>query len=168
MPERHIYECDLSQYTAAQSLSIPEGLSLRNPEPEDHQRLAALMLDSYSGTIDDDGGIMEDAVTEVANYLRGEYGTPLLHASQIALTPDGIGAASVLITRWGRANLPLIAFVMTHPDWQRKGLAGLLLHLSLTVLKEAGESAARAVVTDGNVPSERLFAGAGFKRIGTI
>lgn len=167
MPERHIYECDLLQYTAAH-FPLSEGLILRNPAPEDHKLLAALMLDSYSGTIDDDGGIMEDAVTEVANYLRGEYGTPLLDASHLALTPEGIGAASVLITRWGRANLPLVAFVMTHPDWQKKGLAGLLLHRSLTLLKEAEESATRAVVTDGNIPSERLFAGAGFKRIGTI
>lgn len=167
MPERHIYECDLSQYNA-QSPPLHKELSLRNPEPEDRQLLAALMLDSYSGTIDDDGGIMEDAVTEVDNYLRGEYGTPLLHTSQLALTPEGTGVASVLITRWGRANLPLVAFVMTHPVWQRKGVGGLLLHRSLTALKEAGESAARAVITDGNVPSERLFAGAAFKKIGTI
>lgn len=167
MPERHIYERDLST-VVADSLPAPDALAFRTPAPDDHRLLAALMLDAYSGTIDDDGGIMEDAMTEVRNYFAGEYGAPLPEASLLAAAPDGSGAAAVLITRWGRANLPLVAFVMTHPTRQGEGLGSLLLRRSLVALKEAGEPAVRAVITDGNVPSERLFAGAGFRRLGTI
>ena len=167
MPERHIYEHDLSA-VASDSPSAPDDLTVRTPGPDDHTLLAALMLDAYSGTIDDDGGIMEDAMTEVRNYFAGEYGAPLLHASRLAVAPDGRGAAAVLITRWGRTPLPLVAFVMTDPTRQKKGAAGFLLHQALVALKGAGESAVRAVITDGNVPSERLFVSAGFRRLGKI
>lgn len=167
MPARHIYERDSATYTPTAGTPVPEEIVVRLPTSEDRTLLAELMLAAYSGTIDDDGGIMEDAIAEVENYLNGEYGTPLLEASQLALTSRGEGAAAILISRWGGEELPLITFAMTAPAMQGKGLGRLLLHRSLAALREAGETAVRAVVTEGNTASERLFVGIGFQKIGT-
>ncbi len=120
------------------------------------------MLNAYAGTIDDGNGLMEEAVTEVEHYLKGEYGKPLLDLSCICLNESGNAVSAVLVTRWGKSGLPLIAFVMTDPAMKGRGLARYLLTDVLKRMNDAGEPTVRAVVTDGNVPSERLFSTLGF------
>ena len=161
MLNRFFYQLNLEEYrspsTASSLQVLPSNLIVRSPEPDDIHALATLMLAAYSGTIDDDGGILEDAIAEVQNYLQGEYGTPLLLPSRVAVDSSGQAIAAVLITRWGELNLPLIAFVMTTPLWQGKKLAQLLMRQSITALKEANEQEVQAVITARNIRSERLF-----------
>ena len=164
MPNRFFYQLNLEQYSPNPRPVLPGDITIRSIQHEDSEKLAHLMLAAYSGTIDDDGGVLEDARAEVENYVRGEYGSPLLAASRIALDNTQQALAAALLTRWGEPEAPLVAFVMTNPSQQGKGLALGLLHESLTELKSTNESTVRAVITDGNLASERLFASLGFKK----
>lgn len=165
MPQRHWYVFDFTTHEPDPPSAPSDELTILSPDEDDRLGLAGLMLDAYAGTIDDDGGVIEDAVVEMDNYLRGEYGVPLLDVSRIALDADGGYASAILITRWGRQDLPLVAFAMTAPAWQGKGIGLLLLQHSLAALAASGERAIRAVITEGNFPSERLFAKGGFRKV---
>lgn len=167
MPNRFFYQLALENFTPSRTQQAPASPAIRKPGPDDLHALATLMLAAYSGTIDDDGGILEDAVNEVRNWLGGEYGDPLPSASRIALDSDGDALSAVLVTRWGDEDLPLITFVMTAPSSQKSGLARSLMERTLASLKEDGESHVQALVTEGNVSSERLFRSLGFTRVRT-
>jgi L-amino acid N-acyltransferase YncA len=54
---------------------------------------------------------------------------------------------------------------MTAPDWKSRGLATELLEQSLASLAETGPTELRAVITEGNLPSEAVFRRAGFRRV---
>ena len=167
MPLRHVHALNLPD-SELRVPSVPEDLVVRSPRVGDREALASLMLDAYAGTIDDENGLMEEARTEVENYLKGEYGDPLLAFSRICLDSSGNIISAVLNTRWGRAELPLVAFVMTAPEQKGYGIASMLMRESLTAMKEAGENEVHAVITDGNVPSEKLFTALGFRVIETL
>jgi L-amino acid N-acyltransferase YncA len=55
--------------------------------------------------------------------------------------------------------------VLTHPDWKGQRMAERLLRPSLASLAGAGASEVRAVITEGNLASERLFTRLGFTRL---
>lgn len=169
MLQRHWYILDLTDDNQSTKDETSEAgtfdYTISRPTPDDAETLADLMLQAYAGTIDDDGGIMEDARSEVAHYFSGEYGDPITDSCRLARDTDGNGACATLITRWGEQELPLVAFVMTHPDHQGRGLARNLLERSIRSLREAGETRLRAVITDGNTASERLFRSLGFEKV---
>jgi hypothetical protein len=130
----------------------------------DADALARLMLDAYRGTPDDEGETLDGARAEVARFLAGDYGTPLLGESWLIGRGDGAMAAS-LACLWERRSAPLIAFVMTGADAKRGGLGRAVLARSLASLRAAGHRQAYAVITRGNVASERLFDSCGFSRL---
>lgn len=169
MPTRSLYALTFSKLPAERTgIDIPEPLTMREVDAGDRDRLARLLLDSYAGTIDDENGTMEEAGVEIDNFLKGEYGEPLLDASVVAADAGGVPRSGVLITRWGRQGYPLVAFVMTEPAFQGKGIARALLSESLRRMKENGEEEARAAITVGNTASEKLFERVGFLRIETF
>lgn len=136
----------------------------RNPRLEDKQILAELMLASYDGTIDYDGETIEDALKEVESYYAGSSAKPWLRYSWLAFLEDEL-AGACLVDFWKQRNAPLIAYVMTAPDWKGKRLATAALFRSLKNLAEKDYPEVRAVITEGNEPSERLFTRMGFKRL---
>jgi GNAT superfamily N-acetyltransferase len=135
----------------------------RTPRETDLEGLAALMLDAYRGTIDDEGGTLDLARDEVAKVLRGEYGAFMPEASDVACVGDEIVAAT-LVTRW--RDEPLVAFSMTAATWKRRGLARASLVRALHRLRASGEARVRLVVTAGNEPAERLYLSLGWERVG--
>ncbi|MBL9150795.1 MAG: GNAT family N-acetyltransferase [Phycisphaerae bacterium] len=135
----------------------------RTPRESDLEGLAALMLDAYRGTIDDEGGTLDLARAEVANVGRGDYGAYMPEASDVAVVGDEIVAATI-VTRW--RDEPLIAFSMTAATWKRRGLARASLVRALHRLRDLGESRVRLVVTAGNEPAERLYVSLGWERVG--
>ncbi len=68
MATRHEYWLHLDQYQPP-AIQTAHGLTLRQPTLADDAALAALMLDAYRGTIDDDGETLEDASTEIQHLL---------------------------------------------------------------------------------------------------
>jgi ribosomal protein S18 acetylase RimI-like enzyme len=135
-------------------------LPVREPRPDDIERLAALMLDAYRGTIDFDGDeTLSVARDEVASYLAGKSGTPLLEHSHVALAGERIVSA-VLVSDF--EGTPLIAYLFTAADQKGRGLGDTLTRMAMCSLAAAGRDRVHLWVTAGNVPAERIYERLGF------
>ena len=109
-------------------------------------------------------GIAE-AVAEVEGYFSRAAKYPAI--SRHSLVPgfrDSI-ACACLLEFWERRSVPLVGFVMCRSAKKRQGLATFALHQTIGRLKRAGYSELRTIITEGNSPSEALFARAGFHRV---
>ena len=165
MTERYEYVLNLPAAAPSAEPGAGPGLVMAPVEPAACEPLAALMLAAYRGTIDDEGATLDDARAEIAAYLAGERGgTPDLAASRLVWAGDLLVGAC-LAGDWTARGCPLITYVMTNPAWKNRGLARLALVAALHALAATGARQARAVITAGNIPSERLFLGLGFQRV---
>jgi len=136
----------------------------RNPSAADKQILAGLMLASYRGTIDYDGETIEDALKEVESYYSGPSNQCWLQYSWLMFLDNEL-AGACLVDFWHERNVPLIAYIMTAPRWRGKHLATAALLCSLQKLADKNHTEVRAVITEGNVPSEKIFTRIGFQRL---
>jgi RimJ/RimL family protein N-acetyltransferase len=160
MRQRHVYVGTLGVVEPVVA-EAPSGVVLRSPSREDRGGLARLMLDAYRGTIDYEGEEIEEANLEVERHLDG---APLLEDSTLALAPSGDLLSACLLRDWPKRQSVLVAYVMTVPSTTQRGLATLCLTRSLGLLAARGIPRVHCVITEGNVPSERLFAKFGFVR----
>lgn len=134
----------------------------RNPSIADQHILAELMLDSYRGTIDDDGETIDDAIREVDSYFSHQD-SGWFDYSWLAFIENDLVCAS-LVGFWKDRNSPIIAYVMTNQQWKGKRLATIGVSRSLQSLAENNYTKVYAVITEGNFPSEQVFTRMGFKR----
>jgi GNAT superfamily N-acetyltransferase len=125
------FEMVLRLAEAPRPTPLPFPWAIRAVREDDGGSLSHLMLESYRGTIDDEGETLGDAREEIRRMFAGEYGTFVPEASVVAEDGSRLGSAS-LVTLWEGG--PLLAFTMTHPDAKRRGLGVAL-----------GEPLARAV-----------------------
>jgi RimJ/RimL family protein N-acetyltransferase len=124
------------------------------------------MFDSYQGTIDYDGETLQQARQEAESYFIRKDSRPLPDLSLLAFS--GLRLASAcLISKWDKRDEPLVSYLMTASAFKGQGLAGGLLSWSLSLAAASGYAGLRAVVTEGNVPSERVMAARGFTRAET-
>lgn len=82
-----------------------------------------------------------------------------------ALDPDGRPAASVLGV--AVCGLAMFTNVVTSPDHRRQGYARAAMGAALNAMADAGATRAAIHVSMGNVAAESLYAGFGFRQIGT-
>lgn len=158
-PVRHRYRINFEDRPA---VPLPESrLQLRRAVRDDRDALAELMLDAYLGTIDYEGEGIDEALAEVDSYLADE---PMLDSSWVA--GEGATLASAILVSPYDENQPIVGYVMTRAAAKGQGLAGILLERSISDLSRQGWSRLDAFITDGNVPSERLFLRAGATRVG--
>jgi RimJ/RimL family protein N-acetyltransferase len=150
------YEIDLP---ASTSTAPSPDLAVRTVFPTDLDGLAGLMLDAYRGTIDFEDETYEDAVSEVRSFLDGD---PLLAHSYLALDGDEFASAVLVSVYEGE---PTIGYVMTRPSYKNQRLARHLVRLAMASLGDEGHTRVALYITEGNTPSERLFAGVGARRI---
>lgn len=165
MNRRHEYSLDLSDFEHCYPSTPAAHLQLRMALSTDAIALVELMIEAYRGTIDYDDETLEDAVAEVHTYLAGERGAqPLLTHSCLAFDgPRLVG--SCLTGEWNERRLPLIAYVMTHARYKNRGVGKQVLWVVLQSLYEQGYHEVRAVITEGNTPSEQLFGRPGFRKV---
>jgi GNAT superfamily N-acetyltransferase len=163
MPIRHVYTLALPAEPATLRTQHPTGGVLRHPEPAETELLAELMLDAYHNTIDDAGETTDDALVEIEGYFAGKSGKPMLDCSWV-YESSGALLSACLVTR--HEDAPLIAYLVTRAPWKGRGLASYLLRQSLLSLQDQHCTLVRAVVTEGNAPSEQMLLGFGFKRAG--
>ncbi|MFO0830978.1 MAG: GNAT family N-acetyltransferase [Phycisphaerales bacterium] len=135
-------------------------VGLRRLDAGDAEKLARLMLDAYAGTVDDAGNeTIETAREEVGRLLRGEFGALDAPAS-VVVERDGLLASATLVTR--ERGEPFVAFSMTAPAWQRRGLARAGLVHVMRTLAMRGEQRLHLVVTAANTPAVSLYRSLGF------
>ncbi|MDX2146646.1 MAG: GNAT family N-acetyltransferase [Planctomycetota bacterium] len=143
-------------------VSLPEASAdpgSREVTLPDAEALATLMLEAYRGTVDDAGEGPDEAAAEVRRLLSGGYGPFNFMASEVVEREGQIVAATLVTEHEG---LPLVAFSLTLPAWQRRGLARAGLIRTMHRLHESGAKRVQLAVTLGNTPAEQLYASLGF------
>ncbi len=125
----------------------------------DREVLAALMLDAYRGTIDDEGEDTDDALVAVDRYMGG-----LLPDHSFVVTEDGRVVAMAFVTVFNGVHY--VNPIVVASDRKRTGVGRDALRLILGSLLAAGVTEVGATITDGNTASEGLFLGIGFVRRG--
>lgn len=133
--------------------------SIRPLVRSDRCALAELMLAAYVGTTDYEGETLTEAFAEIDDWLGG---TPLVGDSFGACV-GGRLVSAVLLMSVGDA--PLIAFVITDPEYKRVGLGRAVVEAAIMSLNGAGHEHVVLWITKGNTPSERLFESAGAIRV---
>ncbi len=130
------------------------------------------MLDSYRGSVDDNGETLDDARRDVTKLIAGDFGAMDWGASIVVEAGDILSSARI-VTRDRVAPPPLapgeafLAFSMTAPAWKRQGLARSGLSHVIELLRSRGEPRLHLVVTRTNTPAVMLYRSLGFE-IGPI
>lgn len=164
MPPRHEYRLRLADAVPDAEVPGEPGGIARHPATADCDALAALMLDAYLHTIDYDGETLADARDAIQSYFT-DAELPALPECSWLYEVEGRLASACLVAEWPPRGCPLIAYVLTGAAWKGRALGRHVVQLSLASLRAAGYAEARAVITEGNLPSERLFARLGFVRL---
>lgn len=170
MPIRHQVRLDLTGAAGpavghSVGPALPADAVLRSVETRDLQALAELMLDAYRGTIDDEGETLVEALDVVRDLLAGDAANqPLLQQSVVLQEGPAIDCAC-LVGLWSKPALPLVFYIVCRAARKNQGLAALVLRESIARLRREGHRELRAFITEGNRPSEALFARAGFDRV---
>jgi ribosomal protein S18 acetylase RimI-like enzyme len=142
------------------SVSSP-AVSLETVHPSEVHReaLAALMLDAYRGTIDDEGEDLDDAQDVIDQYLAS-----VLRPHSFVVIDNDVPVAFAFALVVG--DMHYIDPVVVASARKRHGVGSAVVRVCLRSLSDAGVAEVGATITDGNTASERLFAALGFTRHG--
>ena len=163
--QRNEYVCQWRHARPGGLVSLPESMQVCALATVPPVALAQLMLDAYRGTVDDAGETLADALHEVHGFWAGTAGvTPWAEVCTGVMADDALVAACV-VGEWQSRQVLLIAYVLTHPAWQRRGLASALVGRALQHLWQHQRWPVYAVITAGNLPSERMMMRVGFERL---
>ncbi|MEM9564283.1 MAG: GNAT family N-acetyltransferase [Actinomycetota bacterium] len=154
-----------SEYRLDQLDDLPaaptlDRLTLRPPVDDDRSQLAGLLLDAYRGTIDDEGEDGDDALAAI-----DEYRERIQRDWSVVAEDAGRPVAMCFVVEVD--GIRYVDPIAVAPSHKRRGLGGDLVLTVLHRLHEAGTERVGAVITDGNTPSQRLFTGLGFVRVGS-
>jgi GNAT superfamily N-acetyltransferase len=139
---------------------IAPPLPIRVLTEDDIPSLAELLVAAYAGTVDDLGQTPAEALAELRDHTTGELIGPVLwDCSFVAL--DGETPAATVIT-CKEKGVPLLPYIYTHPDWQRRGLASALIQYAMNALLDRGYKQVRLRVALANLSARRLYEHFGF------
>jgi GNAT superfamily N-acetyltransferase len=127
---------------------------------DDGPALGRLAFVAYRGSVDDHGDTEAQYVEDLTATLAGRYGRLLVPASTVVEDGDLGLSAGVIFTWWDA--LPLLAFCLTDPRRQGRGLATGLITQAARDLAAEGHDRMHLVVTDGN-PARALYERLGFR-----
>ncbi len=113
------------------------------------------MLDAYAGTIDYEGESIAEARAEVDDWMNGP--AMLEHSFVVDVDDRLVSAVLLMIVD----DEPFIAIVMTHPEHKAMGLGRAVTDRALAGLADQGHKRVVFYITEGNTPSERMFASLG-------
>lgn len=134
--------------------------SIRNLHPQDGHSLGELIYAAYRETVDDEGQSLVDSIIEADETLSGKYGNVIWDASFVTIH-DASAVSATVVTDYVKTG-PLLAFALTRPEHQNRGLARYLVKLTLSALDKLGVPQLRLVVTEQNHPALSLYRKLGF------
>jgi ribosomal protein S18 acetylase RimI-like enzyme len=140
--------------------STPQPLRTIHPDDQQRDALAVLMLDAYRDTIDDEGETLDDACNAIDHSLTFIVRS---HSYVMVDGADLVAFAFVVVVN-GVHYIDPVVVASAH---KRLGLGDAVVRRCIGSLAGAGASEIGATITDGNVASERLFTGLGFRRYGS-
>lgn len=138
---------------------LPEDSRIRRISTEDVEPLAKLLLESYRGTVDEEESNIDEALAEVQKTFDGDYGRFVPEASFLLEDKGRFASASLITIFQGE---PLLAFSLTHPDFQRRGFAARLIGFSAEAVRKSGRDSLFLFVTKANLPAVSLYRKLGF------
>ena len=137
----------------------PGPVASRAVRAGDGTALGVLAYAAYRGSVDDNGEHEAWHVADLTSALADEYGRLMTPVSKAVPAGDELIAAAVF-TWWD--DLPLLAFCLTHPDHQGRGLATRLVTHAARELAAEGHEAMHLAVTETN-PARTLYERLGFR-----
>ena len=140
---------------------LDSALVLRPLGDWDSRAVGRLMWAAYRGTIDDEYTDEADALADAEAALGGRWGPVIWEASVTAACANRLVAAAINVRDDSHGMMPLLAFALTEPAWQGRGIGHCLIRESLTRLDALGESELHLAVTRGS-PAQRLYERIGF------
>jgi GNAT superfamily N-acetyltransferase len=142
--------------------TLAQGVEMRTLERRDETELARLMWLAFQDRVDDGYDNPAAAAAEAAGTLTGKWGPVIWEASVIAEADGRAIAAAVVVQDEAHAQLPLLAFAMTEPNWQHRGIGRRLIEDAVGRLAAIGVDALHLAVTRGN-PARCLYERLGFQ-----
>ena len=141
---------------------LPAPVSVRGLGRADGSALGRLMWRAFQGGPDDEYGSAEDADADAAGALAGRWGPVVWQASLAAGLGSVVVSAVVVVLDDAHEDRPLLAFALTDPAWQRRGIGRWLIGESVRRLDEIGVKELHLAVTRGN-PAFTLYQRLGFE-----
>ncbi len=154
MVERRRFE-----YRRTLVADVPSGGAFAAPSAFACSALAAVLLDAYRGTIDDEGETLEDAVEFVDDALDRAL-------DGVSFVAESAGAPIAFCIVTLVHDVHYIDPIVVAPTWKQQRIGTALVGTSLAELARSGVGEVGAVITEGNVASESLFASLGFELVG--
>ncbi len=140
--------------------SMSRALDLGQPDESQRDALAALMLDAYRYTIDDEGEDLADALAAVDQYFAS-----IVRPHSFVVFDGAVPVAFSFVVVVN--DLHYVDPVVVSADRKRQGVGRAAVQHCLRSLAADGVSEVGATITDGNTASEALFIGLGFSRHGS-
>ncbi|MCB0414109.1 MAG: GNAT family N-acetyltransferase [Bdellovibrionales bacterium] len=134
---------------------------VRNIVESDFEEIGKLDFLSIQNTVEYDGETPDDCIEDMKATFNGKYGKWIKEASFCVEDDDKI-IGSVVFVYSHEENLPLLAFNMCHPDFQRKGISTFLIRKGMNALQDIGYSRAFLAVDKNNLPAISLYKKLGF------
>lgn len=140
----------------------PAQVGVRALSGADGPVLGRLMWLAFQGGPDDEYGSAEDADTDAAGALAARWG-PVVWQASLAAELDGVVVSAVIVVLDdAHEDRPLLAFAMTDPAWQCRGIGRRLIGESIRRLDGIGVKELHLAVTRGN-PAFALYQRLGFE-----
>lgn len=141
---------------------VPGTVHVRPLKKADEPALGQLMWAAFHRSADDaDYGAPEDAAADARKALYGHWGPVIWEGSLVAEMGSAMVAAVIVVRDDAHDDVPLLAFAMTEPACQGRGIGQLLLEESIHRLDTAGIKELHLTVTRSN-PAVALYQRLGF------
>ncbi len=139
-----------------------DAFDFRNVQFEDCAEMGRLDLLTITNTIEFDGETEADTIHEMKETFHGKYGEFMPSAS-FAIEDHGKIVSATIFCLSEESDTPFLAYAMTHPEFQNKGLSQFLLKQSMNVLAELGHHKASLCVMKNNSPAISVYQKLGYK-----
>jgi ribosomal protein S18 acetylase RimI-like enzyme len=142
--------------------ALPVTVRVRQLSKTDEAAIGRLMWAAFRGTPDDQYAAPADAQRDAAQTVAGAWGPVVWDASLAAEVDSLVISAAIVVRDSAHDGLPLLAFALTDPGHQRRGIGQRLIEESIARLDSNGVHELHLAVTRGN-PAARLYQRLGFE-----